>query len=65
MWYVGPSTSYQVHNFSLKALIEHFKKFSFNKMLSTIHYAGAMHEITESDHFDQSGNTSVQLRHFH
>ena len=30
-----------------------------------IHYAGAMHKIIEGDHFDQRGNTLVQLRHFH
>ena len=30
-----------------------------------VHYAGAMHKITEGDHFDQRGNTSIQLRHFH
>ena len=30
-----------------------------------IHYAGAMHKIIEGDHFDQMGNTSIQLYHFH
>ena len=29
------------------------------------HYAGAMHKIIEGDHFDQRGNTSIQLGHFH
>ena len=34
-------------------------------MLSMIHYAGAMHKVTEGDQFDQRGNTSIQLCHFH
>ena len=47
-----------------KTLIEHFKKFSFNGMLSMIHYAGAMHEIIEGDHFLSEGqyfNTVMPL----
>ena len=30
-----------------------------------IHYTGAMHKIIEGDQFDQRGNTSIQLCHFH
>ena len=32
-------------------------------MLNMIHYAEVMHKIIEGDHFDQRGNTSIQLRH--
>ena len=62
---LAPSTSYEVQNFIAKTLTDHFKKFNFNKMLSMIHYAEAMQNIIEGDHFDQRGNTSIQLRHFH
>ena len=37
---LAPSTSNQVHNFIVKTLTDHLKKFNFNKMLSMIHYAG-------------------------
>ena len=30
-----------------------------------IHYAGAMQKIIEGDNFDQRGNISIQLCHFH
>ena len=36
----------------IECIIEDFQKFSFNKMLSMMHYAWAMHKIIEGVNFD-------------